>query len=169
MRCDQVPRQWKMPGRHYQHSHPAGSGEPIATFPTLDSIPLMTIIDPSISYWPQHDLKQGKRTRETLTASNATWKFVYAHHPYLSNGFRDNTDSYDGSTLMFYRLSGEYYRNWLRDNVCGKVDVFSDHDHDLRLLRSVRECGNQNVSDMPKEASLYLTSMQPFLLATRQP
>lgn len=54
-----------MPGRHYQHSHPAGSGEPITTFPTMDSIPLMTIIDPSISYWPQYDLNResgrGKR------------------------------------------------------------------------------------------------------------
>lgn len=138
-----VNPQWKMPGRHYQHSHPAGAGAPIATFVALDSTPLMTIIDPSISYWPQYDLKQGKWARETLAASNATWKFAYAHHPYLSNGYHGNAGSYDGFTSMFYRLSGEYYRKWLQENVCGKVDVFfAGHDHDLQLLHSVPECGN---------------------------
>ncbi|MCK5873638.1 MAG: metallophosphoesterase [Alcanivoracaceae bacterium] len=138
-----VNPQWKMPGRHYQHSHPEGSGTPIATFLALDSTPLMTIIDPSIAYWPQYDLKQGKWAREALAASNATWKFAYAHHPYLSNGWHGNAGSYDGFTPLFYRLSGEYYRNWLQNNICGKVDVFfAGHDHDLQLLHSVPECGN---------------------------
>ncbi|MCC1497597.1 metallophosphoesterase [Alcanivorax sp. 1008] len=138
--------QWKMPNRYYEHSHPANAGAPTASFLALDSTPMMAIIDPLLLIDPEYASRQGTWARNRLASSNATWKFAYAHHPYLSNGKHGNAGNYDGfngSAPLLYRQAGEYYRVWLKDNICGKVDVFfTGHDHDLQLLHAIPECGN---------------------------
>ena len=145
-RTDRLTDRWKMPARYYRHDHPAGAGAPTATFLALDSNPFMTVFELDMEYWVWYEWKQGKWARDALASSNATWKIAYAHHPYLSNGLHGNAGNYEGVPvleLFTARFSGETYRRWLVDNICGKVDLYvSGHDHDLQLLHSIPECGN---------------------------
>jgi tartrate-resistant acid phosphatase type 5 len=62
-----------------------------------------------------------------LGASDATWKFVFGHHPYRSNGGHGNAP--------------EAYQAALRDTVCGEADAFfAGHDHILQWLEQVDDC-----------------------------
>ena len=147
-RTDRVTDRWRLPSRYYEHSHPQGAGSPTATFVALDSNPFMTILESDLSYWVWYEWAQGAWVRDVLARSNAIWKIAYAHHPYLSNGSHGNAGNYDGVVPISVdpftnRFSGNTYRQWLENNICGKVDVYvSGHDHDLQLLHSIPECSN---------------------------
>ena len=145
-RTDRLTDRWIMPSRYYQHSHPASAGAPTATFLALDSNPFMTVFELDMEYWVWYEWQQAQWARNALASSNATWKIAYAHHPYLSNGLHGNAGNYEGVPaveLFTARFSGETYRRWVKDNICGKVDLYvSGHDHDLQLLHSIPECGN---------------------------
>ena len=66
--------------------------------------------------------------------------------PTISNGIHGNAGAYDGFTPvepLTERLSGDIYRRWLQQTICGKVDLFfAGHDHDMQVLKSVPECGH---------------------------
>lgn len=146
-RTDRVSDKWRMPARYYEHSHPQGALNPLVTFFALDSNPFISPLDANPDYLLlRYSDEQRNWLRQSLANSRANWKIAYAHHPFLSNGLHGNAGSYDGLLPvgpLTARMSGEVYRRWLQDNVCGKVDMFVvGHDHDIEVLHSVPECSN---------------------------
>jgi len=146
-RTDRFSDKWTMPARYYEHSHPQGALNPVASFFALDSNPFISPLDLNPDYLLlRYADEQAAWLAQVRSNSRANWKIAYAHHPYLSNGLHGNAGSYDGLMVvgpLTARMSGEVYRQWLQKNVCGKVDVFvTGHDHDVQLLHSVPECGN---------------------------
>jgi hypothetical protein len=64
---------------------------------------------------------------QAMAESDAPWKFVFGHHPYISNGEHGNADS-------------EALRSVIEGSVCGRAQVyFSGHDHNREWLEPV--CG----------------------------
>jgi tartrate-resistant acid phosphatase type 5 len=77
-----------------------------------------------------------------LASSDARWKIVMAHHPYISNGEHGNAGAYAASVLGFSEAPGTAYKGLIDDSVCGKAQVyFSGHDHDREWLEPT--CGTQ--------------------------
>jgi len=145
-REDRLSEKWIMPARYYKHAHPS-SAAPLAEFYSLDSNPFMSAFEINPEYFIlKYKKEQGDWVRNAIGQSSATWKIAYGHHPFVSNGVHGNAGNYDRIIPVepiTYRLSGEMYRKWLLDNVCGKVDLFvAGHDHEIQLLHSVPECGN---------------------------
>ncbi|MFV2056783.1 MAG: hypothetical protein ACC707_09965, partial [Thiohalomonadales bacterium] len=71
-----------------------------------------------------------------INDSNATWKIVYGHHPYQSNGPHGNAGKYDGISAIDI-ISGTHIKKFADTVWCGKVDVyFSGHDHSRQWLQS---------------------------------
>lgn len=120
---------WRMPARN--HALRVGDVELFA----IDSGPQevsQTIL------WPEgtrgHEVQAW--LRGALSASDAPWKFVYAHHPYLSNGLHGNAGIYDSQPGR-----GLQYKLMLEEEVCGTADVFfAGHDHDLQWLEPGLQC-----------------------------
>ncbi len=150
-REDRLSNKWQMPARYYQFSAPLQS-EPdddrpsLIDFFVLDSNPMNSAPDINPHYEVnRYKKQQGAWLDEALGTSSSPWKIAYTHHPYLSNGSHGNAGRYDGLIpfeLISTRISGEIYRQWFEQHVCGKVDLFiAGHDHDLQLLKSVPECG----------------------------
>ena len=147
-RTDKMSQKWQMPARYYTHTHPKNKAEKLVDFFVLDSNPMITPLDINPEYETNLYKKlQGEWFDSKLAGSVATWKIAYTHHPYISNGQHGNAGLYDGvpalDPALTARISGETYRKWFEQHVCGKVDVFfAGHDHELQVLKSVPECGN---------------------------
>lgn len=146
-REDKLSQKWQMPERYYQHAHPKEAEKPLAEFFALDSNPLISALEINPVYKVNlYKKKQGDWVDQALARSKASWKISYTHHPYISNGQHGNAGYYDGVPALetlSSRISGETYRKWFKQHVCGKVDVFfAGHDHDLQILKSVPDCGN---------------------------
>ncbi len=137
---------WRMPARQYHFSAGQQSdGRPLADFFALDSNPLTAINpdpNPHFSY-TIYGREQFQWVQEALHASTGRWKIAFAHHPYISNGQHGDAGHYDsGAGVLSEQASGRYYKAFLEQSVCGKVDVlFSGHDHDLEWLKPVSDCG----------------------------
>jgi hypothetical protein len=71
-----------------------------------------------------------------FAASTATWKIVFAHHPYKSNGRHGNAGSYDD--LPFIPIvNGANVKSFIEDSVCGKADFYlSGHDHSMEWIQA---------------------------------
>jgi hypothetical protein len=91
-----------------------------------------------------------------LAASDAPWKIVFGHHPYLSNGEHGNAGDYGVPA----EAKGIRLKTLFEDSVCGKAQVFlSGHDHDREWLEP--SCGTTfivsgaaaKVRDMPGHGS----------------
>lgn len=110
---------WKMPARVY--SHAIGPVE----FFALDTNAGMFGLQGA----------QKAQVAQMLSASQATWKIAFGHHPYLSNGPHGNAGSYEG--LPFVPLvNGSGVKDLLDGSVCGKADVYiSGHDHSKQWLK----------------------------------
>ena len=64
---------------------------------------------------------------QAMAESDAPWKLVFGHHPYISNGEHGNSDSED-------------LRSVIEGSVCGHAQVyFAGHDHNREWLEPV--CG----------------------------
>lgn len=126
---------WKMPARYYAFDADAGN----AFFVAYDSNPPNAYVPPLWSpyWWPNGTyVKQQKAwITQTLAQSSATWKFAFAHHPFMSNGKHQKDPLIQGR---------KPYDGFVRDSLCGKVDfIFSGHEHALELLQPAPEsCGN---------------------------
>jgi tartrate-resistant acid phosphatase type 5 len=73
-----------------------------------------------------------------LESSDARWKIVFGHHPYISNGEHGNAGNYDCGGLDPYK--GEPLRELVEESVCGKAQVyFAGHDHHREWLEPT--CG----------------------------
>ena len=109
---------WKMPARYYHFT------EKSTDFFALDTNAQMYSMDgqqkTDVSGW--------------LAASTATWKIVYGHHPYMSNGPHGNAGIYDGApqTPVF---NGVEVKAFSESVWCGKADLYlSGHDHTRQWL-----------------------------------
>lgn len=145
-RTDRMSEKWQLPDRYYTFRF--GDAE----FFALDSNTMMFNDVATGSTNPeayQKALDQDAWFDEAVAASNATWKFTLAHHPYVSNGEHGDAGHYDDEDLgplgqqSAPGISGEPVKRFFDDHVCPSgVDVhFSGHDHDLQWLKPVASCG----------------------------
>jgi hypothetical protein len=73
-----------------------------------------------------------------MSKSDARWKIVLGHHPYLSNGEHGNAGDYSVSA----EAKGTRLKALFEASVCGKAALyFSGHDHDREWLEPA--CGTQ--------------------------
>jgi len=73
-----------------------------------------------------------ERVRENTSAD---WTVAIGHHPYRSNGQHGNAGEYDGVPLF-----GEEYREWVNEEVCGKIDfLITGHDHNRQWLEKMNK------------------------------
>ena len=69
-----------------------------------------------------------------LADSKADWKIAIGHHPYKSNGPHGNAGNYEGLPLVPV-TNGKGVKDFLEDNICGKVDLYlCGHDHSRQWL-----------------------------------
>jgi len=115
-------KKWKMPSHYWHHAPPTGNGK-VELF-GLDSNMMMfgqvAAQKTDVSKW--------------IADSKAEWKIALGHHPYKSNGPHGNAGSYEGLPLIPI-TNGKGVKDFLEDNVCGKVDLYlSGHDHSRQWL-----------------------------------
>ena len=141
-----MSNKWTMPERYYSVTQ-SNTDKPFVELYSLDSNPLNSAPDLTPVYEiNQYKTKQAKWFNSAVSNSKADWQIAFAHHPYVSNGKHGNAGNYDlippfGDNLA-ERLSGQIYRKWMEDNICGKADVFiAGHDHNLQFLPQVGDCG----------------------------
>lgn len=90
------------------------------------------------------DRFRNKDTQQTwldteLNNSDAPWKIVFGHHPYISNGEHGNAGSYVGS-IGIELHDGSTFKSLVEESICGQAQVyFSGHDHDREWLEPT--CG----------------------------
>lgn len=132
---------WTMPARWYSFDVDDG----YARFYSIDANALMWWGDPLFAKDPLA-LKQGAWLEEQMSASDATWEFVFGHQPYLSNGQHGSAGEYNDQLETQERGDGTlgvYLKRFIEENVCGEADLYlAGHDHDLQwLLPDEEDCG----------------------------
>lgn len=148
-RTDRVSDRWVMPDRYYDFH-----GEN-ASFYVIDSNTLMfygqAVPPVDVTYQQQEAWID-----PAIASSDAPWKFLLAHHPYVSNGNHGNAGRYEENnpslpaqwedilvTDIPYPFSGHYVKEFYENHVCGKVDlVLTGHDHNLQWLAATESCGH---------------------------
>ncbi len=116
---------WTMPDLFYSHV------QEHASFYALDTTQLFWGIDGE-----QRDWLSGE-----LASTNSTWTIAYGHHPYTSNGPHGDAGDYEGLSWVPI-VNGENIREFMDDEVCGKVDVYlCGHDHSLQWPEA--RCGTE--------------------------
>lgn len=121
-RKDRSSEKWNMPARYYAVEKP---GMLILGLDTNDVV------------WGKDEVVKAQETwlRESLAGSDAAWTFAFAHHPLYSNGQHGDAGAGDYTSTPLLR-------DFLREGLCGKVDVyFAGHDHDLQWLKARKDCG----------------------------
>ena len=135
--------EWYMPARFYDFTKSEGDVE----FFALDTNTLMYmgVPFPPIAATIEEQIsavveRQEIWIRKELADSTATWKIVFGHHPYRSNGEHGNAGFYEGAPMT--PISGPYVKLFYEQFVCGKADLLIvGHDHDLQFLRPLQSCG----------------------------
>lgn len=118
---------WKMPARDY-----AFAAGPVDVF----------VVDSTEMFWGRGQY-QHEALRARLDASDAEWKIVAAHHPFLSNGKHGNAGQYDQVPLAL-PASGQPIKTFVENEVCGKADLYlAGHDHNMQDL--VSPCPTQMI------------------------
>ncbi|MGB0592082.1 MAG: metallophosphoesterase [Myxococcota bacterium] len=146
-----VSTKWTMPARTYDFV----SGP--AHFFALDTNDMMWA-----AFFDEADDRANAQMNEfpgKIDASDATWKFVLGHHPYVSNGAHGNAGEYEGldedvmevvSDLPFLGdlldgigeiVLGEGVKEGVETIVCGRADFYmSGHDHNRQWLAEQAQC-----------------------------
>ena len=82
-----------------------------------------------------------------IDESDSTWKIVFGHHPYKSNGRHGNAGSYDGIPDELELAGGEQVKKFAEAVWCGKVDIYlAGHDHSRQWLDTTCDGTNLVVS-----------------------
>lgn len=139
-------QRWKMPDRYYRFTKGLqGNGKPLVEFFGIDSSQIAGgFPDSDEDYaYNTYGLDQAQWLKESVAASQAKWKMVFAHHPYVSNGSHGNAGHYDGvPSFLLPVLAGERYKAFLEETMCDRADFFfAGHDHDLQWLMPQPSCG----------------------------
>lgn len=111
---------WKMPARDY-----AFAAGPVDVF----------VMDTTEMVWRggQH---QKEAFRQRMAASDASWRIVAGHHPYLSNGKHRNAGEFEGIPLGL-PISGVPVKTFVENEVCENADLYlAGHDHNMQDLVS---------------------------------
>jgi tartrate-resistant acid phosphatase type 5 len=137
-RTDRTSDKWHMPARHYTFR----TGD--AQFWALDTNLLMYgggLPVPGDPVWMGMDpagAAQLQWLQGSLAASDAPWKVVFAHHPYVSNGRHGDAGMYEGVPGL-----GMFIKVVVELGVCGNADLYvTGHDHDLQWLAAQERCGH---------------------------
>ncbi|MEZ4382571.1 MAG: metallophosphoesterase [Nannocystaceae bacterium] len=105
---------WTMPNMWYEHV------EGDVHFFALDTTRLM---------WDKDTSDQQNWLDQAVASSDAPWKIVFGHHPYVSDGAHGNAGNYEGLPFPDF-VSGKTVKEFMDDSLCNKVDVyFCGHDH----------------------------------------
>lgn len=143
-------RLWRMPAKYYSWT------QAHAEFWGLDTNQVMT--DPiNGDSDPQRDwLIQG------VTASNATWKIAFGHHPYISNGEHGNAGAYENlEAIPLPFVTGKKVKEFIEDAICGKIDVYiCGHDHNMQWLEA--KCGTEFIVAGAGSKANGLSAKNPF-------
>lgn len=126
----QVNPKWRLPDHHYKFSYAN------AEFFVADTNRSMFGVDQSV-----------KSDFDTwIPASTATWKIVFAHHPYKSNGEHGNAGNYDGLAVIPI-VNGSGVKKFVEDRVCGRADFYiTGHDHDIEYMQDT--CGTNPATQL---------------------
>ncbi len=109
-----VNPKWRMPGTHYRFSEP-----PVVDFFVADTNRSMFAVDEVV----RADFERW------VPEATGSWKVVFGHHPYKSNGRHGNAGAYDGVPLVPI-ANGAGVKSFVEDEVCGRADVYlSGHEH----------------------------------------
>lgn len=69
-----------------------------------------------------------------MAKSDAPWKIVFGHHPYISNGEHGNAGDYKGP-IGFEFHTGAPFKDLIDESVCGNAQLYmSGHDHHREWL-----------------------------------
>jgi tartrate-resistant acid phosphatase type 5 len=110
---------WRMPARYYAVSYPG-----------VD----LVAVDTNAQMFGR-DEAQRRAVAGWLRGSKATWKLVFGHHPYLSNGTHGNAGAYERLPSLVPVARGEGVKDFLEETVCGEADLYlSAHDHSRQWL-----------------------------------
>lgn len=122
---------WVLPDHYYKQSVSAGS----------TTVDLFSLDTNSVMYTGAST--QLSWIQSELAASTATWKLVFGHHTYVSNGQHGNAGAYEGIPGIPI-VSGGNVKNFIESGVCGAADVyFCGHDHNRQWLQPT--CGTEFV------------------------
>jgi hypothetical protein len=112
---------WKMPASYYTFRK-----GPVAFF-GLDTNSVVTDLFRPLS-------EQQAWLDAEMAKSDAPWKIVFGHHPYVSNGEHGNAGDYKGP-IGFEFHTGATFKELVDESVCGKAQVYmSGHDHHREWL-----------------------------------
>lgn len=99
-------------------------------------------IDSNAIFWGSGGDQQTWLADE-MAAATGTWKIVFGHHPYISNGTHGNAGNYEGLDWIPI-VNGENVETFMEESVCGQADIYiCGHDHDRQWLEST--CGTEFV------------------------
>jgi hypothetical protein len=154
-RTDRTTMKWNMPARNYRVS--LGDVDLFG----LDSGPEEVTWS---SAWMPNSLgdQMAQWFRAEMAKSTASWKIVFAHHPYISNGEHGIAGVYDNIPSR-----GLPYRAMLDETMCRNTDVFfAGHDHHLAWMEPLAECGDTHfIISGAGGAGLYDRGLPPDLPA----
>jgi len=113
--------------------------------------------------------EQSKDVAKWIDDSQATWRIVFGHHPYKSNGPHGNAGSYDAIPDKLKLGSGKGIKEFAESVWCGKVDLYlSGHDHSRQWLKST--CNGTSLAISGAGASTTsLTDRNPALFQSDNP
>jgi hypothetical protein len=112
---------WEMPASYYTFRK-----GPVAFF-ALDTNAIVTELFRPLS-------EQQAWLDAEMAKSDAPWKIVFGHHPYISNGEHGNAGSYIGP-LLIEPHTGATLKELVEESVCGKAQLYmSGHDHHREWL-----------------------------------
>ncbi|MFZ5469283.1 MAG: metallophosphoesterase [Myxococcota bacterium] len=114
-----VSTKWKMPAHHYRFTH-----KHVEFFAVDSNAQLFGL-----------DSQQRSDVRGWLNGSTATWKIVFGHHPYKSNGPHGNAGTYNGLPPFTPIAAGQGVKSFVESVTCGRADFYlSGHDHSRQWL-----------------------------------
>ncbi|MCM6777029.1 metallophosphoesterase [Nocardia sp. CDC159] len=126
---------WYMPARYYSVRIP--QQRPVVEFFVLDLNPAASYIPQVLTpYWAPNGpfmTEQAAWLDRALAESQAKWKIVCTHHPYINNGPHGDAGNYEGVTVE--PLDGRHVKAFLDRHVLGRCQfLLSGHDHSLQVL-----------------------------------
>lgn len=133
LRDDRVSDRWHMPARYYDlrlgDVHLFGLDTTPITYQGL----VASEPDPLA-------IAQEAWLGTGLAGSDARWKVVFAHHPYISDGQHGDAGALESLVEGLDERGG--LKDFYEDVLCGAADVLlAGHDHDLQWLAPVAACG----------------------------
>lgn len=160
-----VNPRWNMPARYYQQTHRLDAATTADLF-YLDTTPMLHAFrnDPrSVAHAATQDVpRQMEWLKSALSASQAQWKILFAHHPIYSGGGHGDTPELIANVLP---LLHEH----------GVQAYFNGHDHDLQHLRAGKVdlfctgAGSQHTPTFYTRHSQFAESCSGFTTVSLQP